>query len=98
MIYSSQLFLGILIDSSLDEALRKINPSLKVLFIQNQDPYLSEIELNNQKFLGKFAGKITDLQSLELLKDNIFSFLKKILPSVSFTEAKMLLLALPENE
>jgi hypothetical protein len=79
-------------------ALEKINPSLRALLINNHEACLNEIEWNDRKFIGKPAGKLTDLQNLELLKNNVFSLLKKLMPSTVFSDDDILLIAIPVHE
>lgn len=96
--YSTQLFLGIPINPEKAEALDKINPSLRALLIRDHEACLTEVIWNDRKFLGKFAGKFIDLPQLELLKNNVFSLIKNLLPSVDVSEDDMVLVAIPEHE
>ncbi len=98
MIYSTQLFLGVAINRELEESLNEMNPLLKALMVQNNDSYLSEIEWQDQKFLGKFAGKISSVQNLDLLKGNVLSLFKRFLTSFPISDEALLLIAIPESE
>jgi len=96
--YSTQLFLGVPLTAEKAEALDKINPSLRALLIKDHDACLTEVIWNDNKFLGKFAGKFMDLQELELLKNNVYSLIKKLLPSVDVSEGEIVLVAIPKDE
>ena len=83
-LYQTILFFGLPIDSTLDSLIKKIDPEISSIFIGGIDsPYLSIIEHQGERFIGKYAGEIALLDELELLQTNIFSLLDKIFPEFS---------------
>jgi hypothetical protein len=91
-----QLFLGTPIQSTWKEDLN--NSSLFPIFVKNSDPNLYKISHQGQQYLGKPAGRITEVSSLDLLEQNIFGLLKKILPELQKELTPFFLLAIPEND
>lgn len=79
MIRTSELvlFLGYRLDAPLQDSLEQ-NFQIAAFFIGERQDCLREIEYQNERYLGKFLGKRVDLNSLELLQENIYSILKKI--------------------
>lgn len=71
------LFLGYRLDKPLQYSMEQ-NCHIAAFFIGEQKDCLREIEYQNGRYLGKFLGKRVDLNSLELLQENIYSILKKI--------------------
>lgn len=87
--YEVELFLGFPIDSSFATALSSIDPKIISIFIRNDRDYLQEITYQNNRYIGKFAGKLNDLSGLELLNSNIYSILKKIVPDYPFEKTQL---------
>ncbi|MBS4169130.1 hypothetical protein [Parachlamydia sp. AcF125] len=77
---SAHLFLGFHADFQFSESLLKVNPELLKIFIQKEGDYLIEVYHREKKYLGKYVEGIADLNQLELLKENVYSFLRKINP------------------
>ena len=98
MIFSTQIFVGVPVSSGINEFLNSVDPLLKDLLIQSNDTYLREIEYQDQKYLGKFAGTVSSIQSVELLKDNVLSLLKKLFITLPLEEKDVFIVALPEGE
>jgi hypothetical protein len=90
--YSVKLFFGFYVNEELADELIKVNPKLLALFIQNEENYLKEIEIQNKRYIGKGIESSIDLVSLELLQANIYSLLKKILPTYPFEKSPLILL------
>ncbi len=97
-LYTTQLFMGLPINAEKAAVLEQLSPALRALLIKEDEACLTEVTFNECKFLGKFAGKFIDMQQLELLKCNVFSLLKSLLPSISISEEDIVLLAIPEHE
>ena len=90
--FSMALFLGFPVDASLSEALESVDSKLAVLFLENNDAhYLKEVVYQDVRYLGKFAGEITNLANLTLLEANIYSLLKKVVPDYSFRKNSLVL-------
>lgn len=93
-----ELFLGYPIDTDYQNKLDALQPSLKNLFIQDHADYLKIIEYQGTNYLGKSLGRSMDTQSLELLKDNIFSILNRLIPQSAYESEKILLLPIEMKE
>lgn len=88
--YSVALFLGFPLDQLLAEELKSVDSQLASLFIgRNDNSCLQEITYNGVRYLGKFAGEISDPDSLKLLEANIYSILKRIVPHYNFEDAML---------
>jgi hypothetical protein len=86
-----ELFLGFPVDPTFTKELSQIDPQLVALFIQNDDNYLKEIVYHDVRYLGKFAGKISDTSDLKLLEANIYSLLKKMIPDYPYENVPLVL-------
>lgn len=94
--YSVKLFFGVPISGEIAAKLSLVNPDLLSLFVQNEDHYLREAVIQNQRYMGKSIENAVDLASLELLQANIFSLLKKILPDYPIEKHPLILLPLQD--
>ena len=89
----SSLFLGYPIDSHLESALIQQNSFLIDQFIGVDPSYLRKIEYQGISYLGKAMGSITDLTSLLLVEENIYSLIKTLAPHISVKENPLFLFA-----
>lgn len=90
--YQSDFFLGLPITSFLSKGLDLVDPARLAFFIQkNNDTYLQELYHEETPYLGKYAGKMSDLVSLQLLQNNIYSLLRQIIPDYSYDEIPLVL-------
>lgn len=87
----AKLFLGFPVDDDLDLLLKKINPQFKSFFIQNNSDYLQEMTFKNRLYLGKLVENRGSISDLELLENNIYSLLKKIVNDYPFEKKPLLL-------
>ena len=91
------LFLGIPLDEVCVAALNALDPAFKQLYIQDEATCLNEIIHQEQRYLGKKILQAESLAALELVQDNIYSLLKKLLPGYPFSEIHLQLLPILEN-
>lgn len=96
--YSIKLFFGLLVNEEFANHLSKVNPDLLALFIQNKEDYLSDITVENMRFIGKYIDKAVDLTSLELLQLNIYSIVKRILPEYTCENNPLILFPLQDSK
>ncbi len=89
--FDSFLFLGIRVDDALDQALADVNPHLLDHLVKNGSDYLHETTLENQRYIGKNLGRISEIENLDLLEANIYSLLKKLLPDYPFEPTSLVL-------
>jgi hypothetical protein len=94
--YNARLFLGFPKEHELNFALQKINPALLSAFIQGDENYLKEIVYEKKKYLGKYISNPADLQTLELLQENIYSLLKRLIPDYPYQNTPLSLLPILE--
>lgn len=86
-----QLFLGFPVDDLYSKQLDQVNPNLVKAFIQENEDYLTETHYNEMRFIGKVVGEIIALPQLELLEQNVYSLLKKIVPDFPYKEVPLYL-------
>lgn len=96
--FDTELFLGFLLDPSFQKEFSNLDPSLKSLFIQKNDDYLTEFSFKEKQFLGRFIGKSIDLSHFELSSTNIYSLLKKIVPNYPYDQSELWLIPVIEKE
>lgn len=95
--YTAELFLGFPIDLLFAEKLTALDPGYRALFIQDNAIYLREITYNNIRYIGKVAGKVSELTALDLLEANIFSLLKKLVDDYPYQKNSLHLFPLFEK-
>ncbi|KAF3361723.1 Uncharacterized protein PHSC3_001722 [Chlamydiales bacterium STE3] len=93
-----ELFLGFQIEKDFADKLQKVNLDVRSLFIKNQPGYLQEVEFQQQRYIGKMIDVNTDLDALFLLKNNILSILKKLVPEFPYKEDSLVLFPLAIND
>lgn len=89
--FDAELFMGFPITSEFALLLDSVSPEIKKLFIQENPDYLREVSHNGHSYLGKFAGKIGEASSLELLENNIISLLKKLVPDYPYQQSSLVI-------
>lgn len=89
--FDTALFLGILVDEELEQALSRSNPHLRALFIQEGSDYLHEITHQGSKYLGKQLGKLQDVSALPLVEQNIYSLFARLLPDYPWADRELVL-------
>lgn len=86
------LFLGFPIDKTFSKELASIDAKVAAMFIRNDtQEYLQEIVFQETRYLGRFAGEMSDSTSLALLEANIYSLLKRIVPHYPSEETPLVL-------
>lgn len=88
----SHLFLGLRLSDHFQSQLALVNPDLAALFIGDNPAYLSRMSLPQGLFLGKKLGQQTDVETLKLAQENIYSLLKKLVPHYPYEETELVLL------
>lgn len=89
--FGVKLFLGFPVNGSLSSAIEKMDPQIVDLFIQEGDNYLKQVIYQDVRYLGKFAGEICDIGSLELLEKNVYSLLKKLISDYPYEDVSLVL-------
>lgn len=95
--FEAHLFLGFPIDDDFDQHLKKVDTQLLEHYVGNGDDYLKEVFFHNTRYLGKFAGRGSHLADLDLLEENIYSLLKKIVPQYPYEETSLVLFPATEE-
>jgi hypothetical protein len=95
--FTSQLFLGFPVDHLYARKLENANPSMVKEYIHSQGEYLCKITHNEMCFLGKKIGDEVALSKLELLEENIYSLLKKLVPDFPYDETPLYLISLLDD-
>lgn len=86
------LFIGYPLSPQLMQALDLLPENLKSIYIDPEEPYLHNITVDEDSFLGKYFEGQPSFEELELLSKNISSILHKIFPEYSFDSKLMSLL------
>lgn len=89
------LFLGFLVDREFTERLKGTRPSVVELFTRGGEDYLESHFFNDQKYLGKRLGSLTDLSTLEATEKNIESLIQRMAPRESIPIPSLVILTLP---
>lgn len=92
------LFFGLLVDDHLSSYLLEVSQELYKMYVNKGNPYLQEISIENNLYLGKQADKDISLDGLLLLKANIISIIKKIIPEYPIQDNSLVLLGFIESE
>lgn len=86
----SELFLGFAIDPIFEKKLASADPQSLKNFIGNKE-FLWKVSYEGIEYLGKPVGKKATLSSLDLVENNIFSLLKRVLPDYPYEETPLYL-------
>ncbi len=96
--FSASLFLGFPLSASSSQALAQINPQLMKMYISDQeDSYLNEVTFEGATYIGKYVGEIATVSELELLQQNIYSILNKMIPNHTCESVPLILFAAPSH-
>jgi hypothetical protein len=85
------LFLGFEVSPLFEEQLTQANPYAVTLFIQGEakSDYLTSVEHDGKKWIGKFAKAPFETEQILLLQSNIYSLVQKLVPSFSSDKAPL---------
>ncbi|MEI8125559.1 MAG: hypothetical protein WCG42_07395 [Parachlamydiaceae bacterium] len=79
--FDTALFLGFPVDASYAQKLRGADPVLVGVFIHGANgEYLSDVQNEGCRYLGRFIASSVTVADLSLLEQNIYSILKKVTP------------------
>jgi hypothetical protein len=93
MIFDYQLFLGFPLSDIYLSQLSQLSPELCSVFIKNHSDYLHQVEIEGKIYLGKYLGPFVDFSSLELIQNNIYSLLKRLIANYPYESYPLVLLA-----
>ncbi len=83
--FDLKLLLGIAADVEFEQIVGRTNPNLVSLLMSGGD-YLSEISLDNQRYLCKPIPLSTTVNQLENIEIHLLSLLRKLAPNYSFAK------------
>lgn len=92
-----QLFLGFPLHSSYSAKLQLTPTEVRSTFIQNHPDYLQSLNHEGTAYLGKFVGVHIDLISLDLVKTNIYSLLRRLVPDYPYETSSLCLIVVEET-
>ncbi len=92
-----QLFLGFPVDELYSKQLDRVNPNLLKAFIQEDGDYLTDVHHNDMRFIGKTIPETIALPQLELLEQNVYSLLRKLVPEFSYEEVPLYLFPIKDE-
>ncbi len=73
-----ELFLGLPITKELAALIDSLPAEKRDLYIQPSKEYLSEVTVDNKRYIGKSCGEKVDFDSIQLVETNILSLLRKL--------------------
>lgn len=92
--FEKEIFVGFPVDSLFEKELAKVNPNLVAAFIQKRgDEYLQDFVHEEIRYFGKRGGKNLTIAQLELIEENIYSLLKRLVPEFSYEEIPLYVFA-----
>ena len=96
--FDAALFLGFPVDMAYLKAIEAVDPNLKAYFLncQNGD-YLCEVNHEGIRYLGKFAGQISNISDLGLLQNHIYSILRRVAPHYPYETIPLVLFSLSKS-
>jgi hypothetical protein len=78
-------FLGIKINTKLQEGLDKSNPLNRFYFQDDNPEFLQIITIDQDKYIGKFVEQGAGYRAMEDICRNIISIMRKLCPDMSIT-------------
>ena len=95
--YEASLFVGVEVTSELKDDLKLSHQGAYKIFVNNGDEYLKECTHLEKKYLGKFLGGSIKTDSLNLMKENVESLLKRLSENFNFEQNKLSVLSVMET-
>lgn len=94
--FSVSLFLGFPVNTTYSAALAEIDPLIIKMFISDsEESYLNEVIFEGTRYFGKYVGEVAVVSELELLQQNIYSILNKLIPNQKCESVPLVLFAAP---
>lgn len=95
--FSAKLFLGFPVDQIFAHQLDQANPKLVQEFIQADGEYLCELDHQGLRYIGKWLGGIVELPKVEMMEQNIYSLLKRLVPEFPYEEVPLYLISMIDD-
>ena len=90
-------FLGLKINSKLQEGLDKSNPCDKFYFQENNPDFLQIVSVDAHKYIGKFIEQGSEFKRIEDICLNIISIIHKLCPDMSVSTDSIRVLATEQS-
>lgn len=87
-----QLFFGLKLDAEFDESIASANSALVTQLISNEGYYLSKLDHQNERYLGKWVSNTIYLEELDNAQNHIISILKQLSPNYQYQNNKLVLI------
>jgi hypothetical protein len=94
--FDCELYLAFPVDSLYQKKLDALPKELRDVFIHhssNHSEYLSFIQEAGQWYLGKKVGLSIDSAALDLIRSNIYSLLRRLVPEYPYEQTSLVLMA-----
>ena len=88
------LFFGFPVDSLYLRAVEGAPVFLQKQFFSGEDPVLSKVQINGLYYIGKPCQAPVSKETLDKMKDHIYSVLDKLVPGYSYAETDLYLCSL----
>lgn len=89
--FDYQLFLGFRLEKEFQSELDLVPEPLKALFIQNHPDYIQKIDYEGLPYLGKHLGSPVEFNQIDLVKENVISLLRKMVPNYPYENIPLVL-------
>lgn len=86
-------FLGLKINTKLQEGLDKANPCNKFYFQENNPEFLQIVSVDSHKYIGKFIEQASEFRNAEDICLNIISIIHKLCPDITVSADSIRVLA-----
>lgn len=97
MSFDTQLFIGFPLTFEYEERLEKVPRELLSLFIQESPDYLRRFSNEKDVFLGKQISGVTSVDSIELIQQNIYSLLRRLIPDYPYELHPLIIMTIQQN-
>lgn len=99
MTYKVKLFLGFPVDSACELLLAGLDSDIFKIYLNNEEESaLTEVIYRGTRYLGKYADEPAPIEDISLLQGNIYSILKKLIPTYPCDTVPLLLFAVEHSD
>lgn len=94
---SNKLFIGFTVKDDFREMLTLVPKEIVSLFIQRDSDYLQRFSSGGVDYLGKQLEEITSMESLELIQQNVYSLLRRLVADYPYESESLVILSINDS-